>query len=249
MQSQNKFISLKKTVNYYQIEDVRFPNLMCVFSTRIFDYSLHEDLGVRQSFFIELGLKIEDSIFLEQPHQARVFRAKKEDRGKGAVDFYTRVPGCDAVITEEPGTALCLLTADCLPLFFFVPGEKVLGIAHAGWRGTQAKIAETTVNKLCQEFDCFAEKICVYIGPGIGPCCYRVGKELRDVFPDFVKTQRDGLYFDLAAANTEQLVEFGINRENIYSTGLCTSCKNDKFFSYRRGDKMKRMLSVAMLKP
>jgi polyphenol oxidase len=88
----------------------------------------------------------------------------------------------DGLITNQPGLALAVLTADCLPVLLADRKNKVVGAFHAGWRGTAQRIAEKGVGAMRREFGSRPEDIYAAIGPGIGKCCYEVGEELRQHF-------------------------------------------------------------------
>lgn len=146
----------------------------------------------------------------------------------------------DGLITNKPGICLLVLVADCVPLIFFDPKKRVIGVAHAGWRGTAAKIAEKMVHTLRQEFKTNPEDIIVGIGPAIGPCCYEVGADTLEHLrmslgeSNHLFIRRDcRWFFDLKQANKSQLLDAGIREENIELSELCTCCHATRFFSFR----------------
>jgi polyphenol oxidase len=149
----------------------------------------------------------------------------------------------DAIITDQPGVALAVLTADCVPIVLFDPRRRVAGIAHAGWRGTCLRVAAATVEAMEKSFGSQARDIMAGIGPGVGPCCYRVDEPvIRAAEESFgsatakVIFRRDdrSSVFDLLAANRLVLEQAGLTPGNIESIDLCTSCRPDLFFSHRR---------------
>lgn len=156
-------------------------------------------------------------------------------------------PNTDALVTNRAGVFLSLSVADCLPIFYFDPFRRVLGVVHAGWRGTTQKIAVRTLEKMIEEFDCQPSQILVFVGPYIGPCCYEVGEEVAQFFRgDFLEPKGDGRWaLDLWGVNENQLTSFGILEEKITNPRLCTSCHQDLFFSHRgEGGRTGRMLGV-----
>jgi YfiH family protein len=165
----------------------------------------------------------------------------------------------DALITQVPGYALCVFTADCLPIFLFDPTQKAIAIVHAGWRGTAKGIAQRVLRELVEKFNCMSEDIQAAIGPCIGPCCYEVDRPVREVFLkegwpwDLIATPRgQGKWsLDLPRANAYLLEKDGVRRENIYRLESCTSCQEDLFYSYRRDQKTKaRQINfIALKKP
>ena len=88
----------------------------------------------------------------------------------------------DGWITDEPGTWIGVLTADCVPVLVADTRMRIVAAFHAGWRGTLARIAERGVGRMRAEFGCRPEDLTAAIGPGIGPCCYSVGEEVRMEF-------------------------------------------------------------------
>jgi hypothetical protein len=131
--------------------------------------------------------------------------------------------------------------ADCIPVLFFDPVQKVIGIAHAGWRGTVKEIAAKTAEVIVSRYNSDPARILVGIGPGIGPCCYEVDERVSSLFTkgfssgEQLITERNGKqYLDLWEANRRQLLNTGIREENIELAGLCTACHPQTFFSHRR---------------
>jgi polyphenol oxidase len=167
------------------------------------------------------------------------------------------LPECDGLITGRPEVALGIRTADCVPLFFVDRVRRVIGAAHAGWRGTARGIAAAMVETLAGRFSSRREDLLAVIGPAIGPCCYQVD---APVFAAFSAMPGASLFFrpcrekdrwmvDLALANRLQIREAGVPSENIYTSGLCTSCRQDLFFSHRAGGgRVGRQINLLMLR-
>ena len=88
----------------------------------------------------------------------------------------------DALITKRSGVALVLSFGDCPPILLYDPVQAVLGMAHAGWRGTARGIAAATVDAMREQFGCLPCDIYAGIGPSIGPCCYEVSEHVRQIF-------------------------------------------------------------------
>ncbi len=166
-------------------------------------------------------------------------------------------PECDGLITDRPGVALGIRTADCVPLFFVDPIRRVIGAAHAGWRGTALGIAARMVATLTEQFSSRPEDILAVIGPAIGPCCYEVDAPVLAAFssaPDAALfshpcLQNGRWMVDLAQANRLQLLAAGVPGENIRAAALCTACRQDRFFSHRAGGgRAGRQISLIMLR-
>jgi len=165
--------------------------------------------------------------------------------------------GVDAVFTKLDGVCMGVTTADCVPLLFFDPVQKVVAAAHAGWRGTCARIAEKTVSAMIETYNCKPTDILVTIGPSISAAVYEVGKEVVENFEhagfdtgEIIEIRSKSIYLDLWAANRQSLLNAGIVAENIETAGICTYTEHERFFSARRlGIKSGRMLSGIMLMP
>ena len=179
-----------------------------------------------------LGIRRADLVSPHQVHSAVVRVVDGRDRGRVCEQT-------DALVTDTPGVYLMLRFADCVPVLFHDPVRRVVGLAHAGWRGTVACIARATVGWMVEAFGCRPADIRAGIGPSIGPCCYEVGDEVvgaaREAFPDapyLLERQANGRWhFDLWAANRYQLATEGVKEMQV--SGLCTSCRTDEWFSHR----------------
>jgi YfiH family protein len=160
----------------------------------------------------------------------------------------------DGMIAAEKGIFLGVLTADCVPILFSVPGDgKLAAVAHAGWRGTLAGIAAKMVNTLKEQYGVVPDSIAAALGPTIGPCCYEIGPDVST--PMVAKwggaaanslRRADGKTFlDLKSLNRRILENAGIPARQIFEIGPCTSCAAEEFFSYRRdGERTGRQMSV-----
>lgn len=124
----------------------------------------------------------------------------------------------DGQLTTRPGVAAIVLTADCLPVALAAPGAA--GVVHAGWRGLAGGVLEAGVAALG------SGPVAAAIGPGIGPCCYEVGDDVRAVFASSGRT------LDLKAVARARLQAAGV--QEIHDCGLCTACDPRRFFSHRR---------------
>ncbi|MFH1777090.1 MAG: peptidoglycan editing factor PgeF [Candidatus Omnitrophota bacterium] len=203
-----------------------------------------EIIAARQEFFHQLGMEINDSVFLEQVHGARVFQVSKKHRGRGSFNYQHSIKGSDAAVTDEANLGLCILTADCLNIFFYQRRSQAIGISHAGWRSTQKQIAVKTAEKLINVYKGAIVDLEVYIGPGIRRCCYEVSRSFKKIFPESTVSRRGKVYLDLAGENILQLKRIGVLAKNIKVISQCTSCLHRKYFSYRQGDIKERMIGV-----
>lgn len=150
----------------------------------------------------------------------------------------------DALITNMSGVPISIRTADCLPILLADPEHFAIGAVHAGWRGTAGEIVCRTLDTMRSEFGTAPERLVAAIGPGIGLCCYEVGKEVAQRFGFTQAT-----HLDLAAINRGQLVSAGVPASQIDTLGRCTKCESDLFHSYRRdGERAGRMISYIVRK-
>jgi polyphenol oxidase len=178
----------------------------------------------RRRLCARVGVDPETATMAWQYHSAEVTKAD----GRGVVTPGLEFERCDGLWTDEPGRAVMLLTADCLPIAIARPnGKPAVTVLHAGWRGLLDGIAEAGASALG------SGPLAAAIGPGIGPCCYEVGDEVatpfRECFGDDVVQGRN---LDLAEAAERALRAAGC--ETVEHVGLCTSCEEELFFSHRR---------------
>ena len=188
-----------------------------------------------------MGFSKEQVVLPDQVHDVIVRKATKADCGKGIVK--PRDYDCvDAQITNEPGVALAVFGADCVPVFFYDPVKRAIGPAHAGWRGTIGRIAEKTVQAMEKEFDSKRSDIEAYIGVSICGDCYTVGGEVAELFrkefPDAttqtdVQKEEGTCQLDLWQVNRMILEQAGVKPENIIIGGVCTKCHSDVLYSHR----------------
>ncbi len=154
----------------------------------------------------------------------------------------------DALVTDDPGRRIGIRTADCLPILLLDTGRRAVAAIHAGWRGTVAGIVARAVEKMQLDFGTRPPDIRAALGPCIGECCYEVGPEVAcqfsALFPEW-PTVNGKRHVDLPEANRRHLTAAGVPAAQIFSSGLCTFCLAEHFFSYRREPQTpERMLSV-----
>jgi hypothetical protein len=160
----------------------------------------------------------------------------------------------DASVTALAGVVLAIQTADCVPILLADSQSRAVAAIHAGWRGTAARISEATVRRLWEKFEIDPKNLTASIGPHIGVCCYEVGTEVvqaitgDDAFEHRAEWAKPHL--NLAEANRHQLLSSGIPAEQIETSALCTRCRADLFYSYRREENRSgRMLAVIGIAP
>lgn len=163
----------------------------------------------------------------------------------------------DAQVTVRPGVALTCLVADCQAVYIFDPVHRVIGLAHAGWRGAAAGIARTCLESMEGCFNTNPADCRVALSPSAGPCCYEVGVEVagavREQVPSaearaLTPVSQNRWMLDLSELNMVVLHEAGVKRENITVSGFCTICRQDLFFSHRgSGGLTGRQAAIMML--
>lgn len=145
----------------------------------------------------------------------------------------------DAILTNKKGLALLMRFADCVPILLFDPNKKIVGIAHAGWKGTIQKVVAKTVLSMKKYYGSKPEDILAGIGPSIAGHHYEVGPEVSNEVlntigtyaSDVLISKNGSMYFDLWKANQLLLEEVGISK--IENLGICTACRTDDWFSHR----------------
>jgi YfiH family protein len=203
-----------------------------------------DPLSVKENwhrFSRALGFPQEAVVRLRQVHGSRVVEVEGPGSGLSPEEG-------DALLTFTPGPVLSVTVADCFPVFGISLSTPAVFLAHAGWRGTLGGIVRECLRALRQR-GIGGEEVSLLFGPGIGPCCFRVSPEVARLFPSFaVREREDGFYVDLPAANAAQAREEGVREEGLFFSGLCTSCRGDLFFSYRRdGPRSGRMAAVVQM--
>ncbi|HAK58783.1 MAG TPA: peptidoglycan editing factor PgeF [Nitrospiraceae bacterium] len=163
----------------------------------------------------------------------------------------------DAIITNIPGIAIGVETADCVPILLYDPGAGAIAAVHAGWKSTLKRIVQKAAIRMRDVYGSDPHEMIAAIGPAIGPECYEVDETVmgpaRSEFPLWKKAsspREHGRWsLDLVCLNRFQLADTGLASKNIHALGLCTSCRSDLFYSFRAEGRTGRMLSVIMLKP
>jgi YfiH family protein len=200
----------------------------------------------REHLASSLGITTENFFFVRQEHGNRIFRVKDENIFQNSNNLIDTIPVSDALITNFKEICLLVFVADCVPVLLFDCRKKVIGLVHAGWKGTISLISQKTVKLMQSHYGCRVQDIFCAIGPSIGPCCYEVGSEVTDkikrCFPEGLRLihsreNSNKNFFDLWRANKIQLLSCGILVEHIETASICTSCHSDLFFSSRKENK------------
>jgi YfiH family protein len=160
----------------------------------------------------------------------------------------------DAAVTSLQGVMLGIQTADCAPILIADREARAVGAVHAGWRGTALRIVESTIARIAEKFTIRPGDLTAAIGPHIGVCCYEVGEDVIAAIRGAAIFERrrdwEKPHLNLAEAARRQLLNAGVPEEQIETSSLCTRCRADLFFSYRReGTRTGRLLSVIGIVP
>jgi YfiH family protein len=210
-----------------------------VFSTR--QLELTAPAGQRA---LAAAVRARELAMLAQVHGATVVVARRGESGA--------IREGDALIANDPGVAVAVRAADCVPVLMADRTTGAVAAVHAGWRGTAARAVPAALDALAREFGTRPSDVVAAIGPSIGVCCYEVGPELVDAFAAagherylvdrWFPIRRDvneggarpgTLRLDVAGANRDQLVLAGVPEEQVHTAGLCTAMHLDVLTSYR----------------
>ncbi len=150
----------------------------------------------------------------------------------------------DGLVTNVPGIILSTRHADCSAIFMIDPVLKVVGLAHAGWRGTVAKIAKSLLDVFVNHYGSNLDNIICALGPGIGECCFEVDEDTFEEFKKIGISNFDNFYIrngnkfniDTLKVNKQILIDGGVKKQNIFTSDICTRCNHDLLFSHRASD-------------
>ncbi len=157
----------------------------------------------------------------------------------------------DGLLLLEKNVAGIIKTADCLPVILFDLTLPAVAIVHAGWKGTALGIVRKAAQQM-RALGAKRENMGALIGPGIGPCCYNVQEDVAGVFRALgfgepaIQRRKGYLFLDLKEANREMLRQEGV--EEIHDVGLCTSCREDLFYSARRDRGLGRQINFVLMR-
>jgi YfiH family protein len=201
-----------------------------------------------------LQIPAERIVRVSQVHGRKVLQIDQERSPWGGTATHG-VSEADSIVCTDPGLAIAVRVADCVPILIADKSHRVVAAVHAGWRGSCAGVASATIEAI-DELGIPASDLVAAIGPSMGGCCYQVDDKVRSTFlsmtPDAVEWfTEDGpghWKLDLWKANTDQLVSAGVPEENIHIMGVCTKHNNDQCWSYRGdGTNAGRMVAAIRL--
>jgi YfiH family protein len=199
----------------------------------------------RQRLAEELGVPFSSWTCAEQVHGNSIVIINSADRGKGRSNRADAIQAVDGLLTNERNLLLTAYFADCVPLYFYDPKLSVIGLAHAGWKGTVSCIAGEMIEQMKTQFGSNPEDIIAAIGPSIGQCCYEVddvvANQVRRIIAPggeiniaIFEKENNKYMLDLRESNRQILLKAGILPYHIELTRRCTSCQNELFYSHRK---------------
>lgn len=194
-------------------------------SMKIFEYDKNKKN--RDNFLVKNGISGENVFAAEIVHGSNVAII-----GKKSPRF---IKNADALVTKEE-VFLMVTIADCVPVYFYDEKNKVIGLAHAGWRGIISGIIGNTLDKMLS-LGARVEETSIVMGPGIRECRFEVREDVVAKFKnysEFIIQKEEKIFINLFGVAKKQLLDFGIKEENILDYGECTFENKEKFFSYRR---------------
>ncbi|MBQ4641484.1 MAG: peptidoglycan editing factor PgeF [Oscillospiraceae bacterium] len=184
-----------------------------------------------------LGFSEENLVLTHQIHSDLVRVVDRTDAGKGF--DHRAYPQCDALVTNTPGVALMVFTADCTPVLLYDRVTGAVGAAHAGWRGTASGIVSKTVEAMVTNFGSKPQDLVAAIGPNIGACCFETDTDvpeailsaLGDTAAPYITRKGEKFHLDLKAINGLWLYRAGV--QTVTLSDYCTACSPHRFWSHR----------------
>lgn len=185
------------------------------------------------------GAKNRDKFFIQNKINGEKVFAAEMVHGNGVAIVDEKSPqiiaGTDALVTKGK-LFLAVTVADCVPVYFYDEKNKIVGLAHAGWRGIAGGIIKNTLDKIIQ-LGGEQGGTKVTLGPGIRKCHFEIKKDIVDNFKkylQFIISKGDKLFVDIFGIIKEQLLNLGIKEINIFDSEECTFENKKQYFSYRR---------------
>lgn len=232
----------KTRIENYEFITEDLGTAVVVFSTAVGGLNFYASSGEGMESIDKLKswFPIDDVAFLKQIHSDVVY-----------TEGYKGCEG-DAIMTDKPNVAVGVFTADCVPVILYDPVQKAAAAVHSGWKGTYSLIVSKTIDKMKLSYGTSPSDLKAFIGPNMRECCYEVSEEL------IMKFRESDYYSDTDAfcgrklsmekCILKQLENQGVSAGNINVAGLCTSCSEVELYSYRGGEKDKRLFSFIYVK-
>lgn len=204
----------------------------------------------------ELQISTQQILFPYQTHSDNVRIINSDFLQLSDLNKKAYLDGVDALITNLSQVCIGVTTADCVPVLIFDKVNKVIAVAHAGWRGTCSRIVEKTLQQMTITFGTHPKDVFASIGVSISPEVYNVGRELVEEFEkanfpvkEIFNSRENQHFLDLWNANKWLLMQTGVPENQIEIAGICSFSNSNDYFSARKlGIKSGRMLSGILLK-
>ena len=194
----------------------------------------------RQIIADDNGFLLENLVYMKQIHSNSVKIINNS--------FINEIKDCDGLITSKRKIPLMTMAADCAPILIYDKEKKVVSAVHSGREGTKKEIVKTALELFVNKYNSKAENLLVSVGPSIGKCCYEVGEEIaKETYKKYIYQKEGSFYLDIKQMLNDQLLNFGIKKENIQISPVCTCCDKN-YFSYRRDGQCGRFCGIIMLK-
>lgn len=229
------FISLYLSTKIGGVSEGCYSSMNLSFTMGDTDENVYENY---KTFCETLNINYE---FLQrgyQTHGTNVAVVKKEDVKKFSKTSYYE--DTDALVTNVENVPLVTFFADCVPVFFVDTKNRAIGVAHAGWRGTNANIVKNVIDKMKEEYNTDPKDVICGIGQSIHKCCFLVDDDVYSIFNKtedyrkYIEKVGNKYSIDLQGINKHNLMIEGVQEENIEIDTYCTCCEKDIFFSHRR---------------
>lgn len=191
------------------------------------DFNMNTQNGLKNLENIKKWFDLNAVGYLRQTHSDEV------------VFYDSIVKDGDALITDKPNIAIGVFTADCVPVLIYDKKNKIIAAVHSGWKGTLMQIVSKTILTMRDTYKISLDDIIVYIGPHNRSCCYEFGQEALKQFYEVDIYKELNIYIngklDLNKCIRSQLINIGLNENNIQDVKICTSCDDEyELFSYRK---------------
>ncbi len=205
-----------------------------------------------------VGYKFENRVFSDQVHDTKIFVVEEKHKGMGE-SLKDIIKNIDGLVTDVKDIPLITYYADCVPLFFYDKVNKVVGLAHSGWRGTVNNIAYNMVHTMMNTYGTKPNNIVAAIGPSICMDCYEVSSDVAEQFKaNYKDNELDILLLDkgngkyllnLHEACRFNLLNAGVLEKNISMPDICTCCNPEVLYSHRASNGLRgNLAAVIMLK-
>lgn len=205
-----------------------------------------------------LGYNPDNLVFSDQGHDVKIYVVDEKDKGKG-FSVESDINNIDGLVTNVSNIPLITFYADCVPLYFYDKVNKVVGLAHSGWKGTVNNIAAHMIKTMRDNYGSNPNDIVTAIGPSICMDCYEVSEDVAEQFKAaYNKEQLESILLDkgngkyqlnLHEACKYNLINAGILPDNIAMPDICTCCNPDVLYSHRASKGMRgNLAAVIMLK-